>query len=112
MHRSKTSKVNRKRMIYETSELEFRIYLFRRKVLGASYTLGRQPACSSPTVREGASTKRYALAYARATAPFRLSRPSQRRHNLFQHVRLRSVSLQHRIFFAFAVSQLMIFDVT
>src|SRR5438477_7248288 len=103
MQRSKTSNVNRKRMIYKTSELEFRIYLSRRKVLAASYTLGRQPEGSSPTVR-GALIPSYALAYARATAPFRLSRPRQRRNDLCQHVGLRGVSLQHRIFVAFAVS--------
>ena len=61
MQSSKTSNVNRKRMIYKTSELEFRIYLSRRKVLAASYILGRQPEGSSPTVREGAYTERYAL---------------------------------------------------
>src|SRR6266513_2185232 len=70
------------------------------------------PRGSSPTVREGACSQRYALAYAWATAPFRLSRPRQRRNYLCQHVRLRCLSLQHRIFFAFAVSQLMILPVT
>src|SRR5438876_9627695 len=85
MQKSKTSNVDRKRMMYKTNRLRIQNDIIKT-----------QSPCS----------ELHAWLMA-----FRLSRPGQRRNNLSQDIRLCFVSLQHWILLAFRISQLMIFHV-